>query len=517
MININNTQLTLIGALTSKPYAFTARSWELKNTETIDLFESICSNIRIDSRGSKIMRILPVNNEKLNEEWISDKTRFAFDGLERKRFVNPMIKKNNLFVQTNWKDLFKTLDKKFKETEFENIIIKTGNYTDLEHLAVLDKFASNNKNVIINPTNDVINADLQNRYICNSNIFENPKGKQIIILVGIDLRLENPMLNIKLRRLSQKKNVLIGYIGPKHNSNIEMYHLGNNISTLFKYVSGKHQFCTIANNYLSKNDKNQKISNLFKNKIKLVFGNEFNQLKNKSKILNTLEQCSGFKNRFEINTLEISTGKINQLEIGFFNNTKIINNAEKPNLYYLLGVESCKNIKEKDFVIFQGTHNEKIRTKFDVILPSINWTEKSNLYLNCFGMLQKTHTAVTAPINTRSDWKITRMFDLLLQSSLNTHNSNNKNNLTTIDDVHNCLNKLSPNLMNSISNFDLNKKQSINLEINKTFMFAIKNTQTTLKSFISNYYNTNSIDKNSKVMASCTTLLNNKKNNFNIN
>ena len=91
-------KLILIGALTSKPYAFKTRSWELKNIDTIDLFESVCSNIKVDVRGSEIMRILPVLNEKLNEEWISDKSRFAYDGLQRKRFINPMIKQNGLLL-----------------------------------------------------------------------------------------------------------------------------------------------------------------------------------------------------------------------------------------------------------------------------------------------------------------------------------------------------------------------------------------------------------------------------------
>lgn len=106
--------LNLIGALTAKPYAFTIRPWELQNIETIDIFDSLCSNIRIDFKNSNIIRILPINNEFINNEWISDKTRFGYDSLKRWRFIYPMFKNNNIFYQTSWNVLFKILKKKLR-------------------------------------------------------------------------------------------------------------------------------------------------------------------------------------------------------------------------------------------------------------------------------------------------------------------------------------------------------------------------------------------------------------------
>ena len=161
---MNNIKYHLIGALTSKPYAFTARSWELKSVETIDLFDSLGSNIRVDIRGSEIMRILPVNNEFINEEWISDKTRFAYDGLKRKRFITPMIKKNNLFVQLSWKEAFSFIENKWNTEHFNNLVINTGNFIDLETTTILKEFSSKFDNVIVNHEKNQ-NNDLQNNYL----------------------------------------------------------------------------------------------------------------------------------------------------------------------------------------------------------------------------------------------------------------------------------------------------------------------------------------------------------------
>ena len=505
-------KLILIGALTSKPYAFKARSWELKNIDTIDLFESVCSNIKVDVRGSEIMRILPVLNEKLNEEWISDKSRFAYDGLQRKRFINPMIKQNGLFVQSSWNKTFSYLESILKNQKFNNIIINTGNFNDLEQLTVLDNLKSKFNNIIIN--NDIkSNHDLQEFYTIKNNFFES-EGPQVYILVGVNLRLENPILNIKLKKLSQKNSILIGYIGANHNYNMDLIHLGTSIKTLNDILKGTHQFSTLIQNFLKKNSKNIKIKNLFKNNINLLFGHEASQMKNFNKILNNISAVTPLPFKFNINVLENYSGKINAKELGLFDNKSTINTTS--NLVYLLNSESTKNIKDTDFVIFQGTHNEKIRHKFDIILPSLTWLEKSALYINCFGIIQRTNLVTNPPVNARTDWKILQMFSLLLESNFK-NKIKIKNNFNNIDDVHYKLNSLTPQVLESISNYELNKSQNLNYKRSKFSKITGQYANTIFKPLIFDYYKTNSVDKNSKVMTECSNSITTKKNNFNKN
>jgi NADH-quinone oxidoreductase subunit G len=198
----------------------------------------------------------------------------------------------------------------------------------------------------------------------------NEKGKKVFILVGTNLRLENPILNIRLKKLSESNSVLVGYIGSKYNYNINLLHLGNNKNTLNSIIKGKHPFSTVIQNFLKTNNSNSKINNIFTNSVYVIFGNEFNQNNNNLNYIESLEQSQKSTLKFEFSTLQMFTGKINVLELGLFNNKNKINN-NKQSLFYLINNETTTNIKENDFVIFQGHHNENLRTKFDIILPSL--------------------------------------------------------------------------------------------------------------------------------------------------
>lgn len=509
----NYSKITLIGALTSKPYAFTARSWELKSTQTIDLFDSLGSNIRVDVKGLNIMRILPINNDFVNEEWISDKARHAFDGLSRNRFITPMIKINNVFQKNTWLEILKNLENNFSKNEYDNIIVNTGNFTDLEHLTTIDVLTKLNNKLIVNNQWGNVNADFQKYYTIDNSIF-NITGKKVYILVGINSKLENPILNIRLKKLSQTNSALVAYIGPKISSNLNAIHLGTNVSILKNILKGKHPFCTTIQTFLKKNAKSEKIQNSFKNNIEIIFGNDFNQIQNANTLFPLLNQFTISHFKFNIGVLELYSGKINALELGLFT-TINKSTLRGKNLYYLLDTEYTKNIKKDDFVIFQGTHNTKLLNKLNIILPATNWVEKSSLYLNCFGHIQKSNTVIAAPNTTRVDWKITNIFALLLSATKNASNTlrkHNNVNLNHIDKVHIRLNELVGNIMANIGNYTTN--QNLNIFFKKTLINPQLIQNTFLKSFISNYYHTNNIDKNSKIMKECTKLINNKKTNF---
>jgi NADH-quinone oxidoreductase subunit G len=500
----------LFGALTSKPYAFKARSWELRSIETIDLFDSLCSNIKLDVRNSEIMRILPVNNEVINEEWISDKSRYAFDSFKRDRFVNPMIKKNNIFVQVTWKEAFEYISTEITKRRLNNFVINTGNFTDIEHLVSLKELSKKISSVFnVSINNEKTNiSDFQKDYTLKQNLF-NFKGPKVFLLVGINLRLENPILNIKLKRLSLTNNVLIGYIGSKNNYNLNCEHLGNNLNTLTNIVAGKHKFCTVITNFLKKDEKKQKIDNCFKNHISVIFGNEISQLKNFSNIITTLKQVKTKSVKFDYSTLHLFTGNINMLEFGFFNKNYINKNTNT--IFYLVDTETIANYKEGDFVIFQGNHNISARKYFDVILPTVNWTEKSNLYLNCFGYIQKTQFAILPPINSREDWKITVMLsNIFLNKTFEFKNNSSK----YLENIHILVNTFSPNLMNFINKFKKTKTQEINLISMPSTKNVFNKNNMPFKSFIFNYYKITSLDKTSKIMNSCSIAFNQKKLNF---
>lgn len=488
--------LKLIGALTSKPYAFTARSWELKNIETIDLFDALGSNVRIDIRGSEIMRVLPLTNEFINEEWISDKARFSYDGLKRWRFIYPLVKKEDIFVQTSWTEVFKIIKDTLNNKKFSKIVINTGNFTDLETLTALKKFTDLNNNVIVNNNITKNNINIS-KYTLDLKDFHNVEGQKVYILVGIILRLENPVLNIRLRRLSQQESVLVAYIGPKYDSNLNFLHLGNNLDVLKRIIEGKHHFVSILQAFLKKNNQNIKFKNIFKNKISVILNEniKFPEHINK-KYFNGLD--------LDFKTLVNYSGKINALEIGFYTQKQnIVDN--KPNLLYLVGIEDYKNIKENDFVIFQGDHNDKIRTKFNIILPTVNWTEKSSIYLNTFGIAQKTNFVVYPPVNARVDWKITRMLSLLFNKDIS---------FNTVQEVHKRLNQLTPKITNSLNIFEKKVTYKLNLENKKAFNSIFKWNSTSLRTTIFNYYNLTSIERSSKIMQNCSENLKNTNNNF---
>lgn len=492
MINFN--AYKYIGALTSKPYAFKARSWELQSIESIDIFDSLCSNIKADVKGSEIARILPINNKYINDEWLSDKSRYGYDGLKRWRFIHPMIKKNNVYIQTSWKASFDYIQEKITNIKYTNIIINTGNYTDLDSIVVLQKFTDNFNNVILNPGHR-INSDIQNHYLQLDWKQLSPK---ILLFVGINIRVENPVLTIRLKKLSLQKNYLFAFIGTKFENSINSFHLGNSVAILTKILQGKHNFILMMKTFLKKNFKNINIKNFFKSSISVVFGKDY--YKRISKNTNIFNQKFSPLN-FNYNILFDSIGQINLAELGFFTNKPF--NPLAANLYYLLGTDYVPDIKNDDLVIFQGHHNDKIRLNFNVILPTINWTEKASVYLNSLGFIQRTNIINTAPKLTRLDWRIIRMISIIYNIDIK---------YTNISEIHSRANQLSPNIINCINNFNINTKYKILYKV-LFKRYSLLDTNPFIFQ-TPNYYLTNALERSSKVMLECYNILEKKKNNF---
>ncbi|KAJ2849347.1 ndufs1 NADH-ubiquinone oxidoreductase subunit, partial [Coemansia erecta] len=216
----NIIDLCPVGALTSKPYAFTARPWELKNTESIDVMDALGSNIRVDSRGEEVMRVIPRTNDEINEEWISDKARFANDGLKRQRLTTPLVRDGDKFVPASWADALQLVADRFRSTSPGHIRAVAGDLADAESMVALkDLFnAAGSENLSIDALNNrstpACGADVRSNYIFNASI-ANVEDADVVLLVGTNPRHEAPVLNARLRKPYLATTAEFGVIGDR--------------------------------------------------------------------------------------------------------------------------------------------------------------------------------------------------------------------------------------------------------------------------------------------------------------
>jgi NADH-quinone oxidoreductase chain G len=412
----NIIDLCPVGALTSKPYTFKSRPWELKKIETIDILDSLCSNIRIDLRGLEIMRILPRTNEAINEDWITDKTRFCYDGLKKQRINKPLINLVNKYINVSWKGIFLWIGYKLKEFKkhfiFNGII---GKFVENESIIVLkdflNKYGSSN---YYNETISKINIDFRNNFLLNTKITY-LEDIDFCILIGFNPRLELPLLNTRLRKAVRNKNCFIILYGYANNLTYKFYNISNNIIDFFKFIEGKSVLCRkflkIHNPILLKgNSLLYRIDNL---NFEMLFDKIFTSFNKKFKIIN--------------NFINIYSGFINSFELGFLSNKNICINKKKINVLFLLNVDENSlfkyliKIKKQinSFLIYQGNIGNDISEISDVLFPSCNFIEQTSSFINIEGRLQYTKFIQYPTGLIRSDWKIILALSLFLKKKLN--------------------------------------------------------------------------------------------------
>ena len=244
----NLIDLCPVGALTSKPYAFTARPWELKKTESIDVMDGIGSNIRIDSRGNEVMRFLPRLNDEINEEWISDKTRFAYDGLKRQRLTTPLMKKGGEFVPVTWRTALETISTKMKGLSGNELMGIAGQLADTESMFALKELFKSSKsdNLLFE---NFLNAPkgfnkARSNYILNGSI-AGVEEADVLLLVGTNPRHEAPILNTRIRKAYLHKDLEIGVVGEKADLNYDYHHIGTTSNDLKLLLAGSSPFSQI--------------------------------------------------------------------------------------------------------------------------------------------------------------------------------------------------------------------------------------------------------------------------------
>lgn len=495
----NVIDLCPVGALTSKPYAFTARSWELKKTDSIDVLDAIGSNITINTRGYQVMRVLPKVNEGINEEWINDKTRFSYDGLKRQRLNKPMVKgSDGSFKSVEWNVAFEEIKKAVSSVKPNDIAAISGELVELESLVSLkdlvNNLGSNNTSVVKHDSS--ISTDIRPNYLCNTQL-EDLEKSDVCLLVGVNPRLEATLLNSRIRKKYLKKDIIIASIGAPIDTTYFVEHLGNTPKVLLDIASKKHSFFKIL-----KSAKNPTI----------IFGNSSLVRLDKEDIIKCIYSLSKEINIIRddwngINFLHTGAGDVGGLDIGFVpgpksylqNKNLSTETSKLPyKLIYLLGSDeiNLNLIPENTFVVYQGHHGDKAAYRANVILPGSAYTEKNGLFVNLEGKPQMAKLALNPPGEAREDWKIIRALSEVLGNKLpyDTH----KDVLKRLYDIAPSLRntgKVSRNVVSSL----LQMENASNIDVK-----GLSVSCTPFSAYVYDYYQTNSISRSSQIMAQCS-------------
>jgi NADH dehydrogenase (ubiquinone) Fe-S protein 1 len=409
----NIIDLCPVGALTSKPYAFRARPWELKRTETIDVMDAIGSNIRVDARGIEVMRVLPRLNDDINEEWISDKTRFACDGLKTQRLTTPLIKNGEKFEVSTWDEALSTIAAAYSKIKPQGNEIKAvaGTFTDAETLIttkdLLNKLGSENTTTDVKLATDAHGVDIRSNYIFNSTI-DGIEGADEILLVGTNPRFEAAVLNSRIRKVWLRQDLNVSAVGQEFDSTFDVNQLGNDAKALEaalkgdvgkKLAAAKNPLIIVGSGVADSEDA-QAIYNMV------------GEFANKSANFNTPEWNG-------VNLLHREASRVAALDIGFATVSKEVAET-KPKFIFLLGADEIKpdDIPKDAFVVYQGHHGDVGASFADVVLPGSAYTEKSATYVNTEGRTQVTRAATNAPGSAREDWKIIRALSEYLDATL---------------------------------------------------------------------------------------------------
>ena len=387
----NLIDLCPVGALTSKPYAFEARPWELKKTESVDVMDAIGSNIRIDSKGWEVKRILPKINEDINEEWISDKTRFSCDGLLNNRIDSPYIKINGKLTATSWGNAFEFIKSNVvNKKSFSGLI---GQLVDVETTFAFKEFFKKVFN------SNLIDFRQKNLFLKNSslfhNIFNTPlndiHNSDLILLIGANPRHEASILNLKIRKAIKANQAKVFSIGNIPDQTYKVHHLGDNIEILNDIDSNNIDFSKVF--YGAK----KPIIIIGESVLNFKIGN-FVIEKSKS-ILSKANNLSGF------NILHQNASSVGSIILESYNNN--FKNLLLSDVIFLLNADEVKIDKQSNqFIIYQGTHGGENASLADVVLPGAAFTEKEGIFVNLEGRPQLANKASYPPGNAKEDWKI---------------------------------------------------------------------------------------------------------------
>ena len=478
----NIIDLCPVGALTSKPYEFKARPWELTKTESVDVMDATGAAIRVDSRGSEVMRILPRLNEAVNEEWISDKTRFIFDGLKTQRLDRPFIRVNGKLQPASWQEAFAAIADKVKATKPARIGALAGQLAAVEDMfalkSLMDSLGVSNLDARF-PGSPLHPKHGRASYVFNSTI-AGIEDADAIIIIGSNPRLESPVLNARIRKRYVRGDVFIGVVGEQADLTYPYEYLGAGPDSFAKSVekalTGKQKpIFVIGQGALNRADGAAVLSMVAEAARKLGV---------------VKDGWNGF------NVLHTEAALVGALDLGFVPgegglDTAAMLKSGALDVLFLLGVDEVV-VPEGAFVVYQGTHGDAGAHRADVILPGAAFTEKSGLYVNTEGRVQMTNRASFPPGEAREDWAILRALSAVLGNALP---------FDTLAQLRKSLFAAHPHFaaINGIAASDAGA-------INVLAGLGGKVGKDAFRSPVTDFYLTNPIARASKTMAACSAL-----------
>ena len=488
----NVIDLCPVGALTSKPYAFRARPWELGHTETVDVMDGLGSNIRADSRGLQVMRIIPRLNDDVNEEWINDKTRFACDGLSTQRLTTPLVRRDNQFQPATWEQVLVEISEKFKELQPKGDEIKfvAGHLVETESLVAAKDLANKlgSENLALDQpqgSSPVAHGiDIRSNYAFNSKI-TGVEEADAILLVGTNPRWEAAVLNSRIRKQWLRSDLEVGLVGEDFDSTFEYEKLGSNANDLKSVLSGawgkklasaERPMIIVGSGAVEHADA------------KSIY-ETVGSFVEKNKASMQTADWNGY------NVLQRAASRTGAYEAGF-----TVHSPETakvtPKFLWLFGADeiSAEDIPKDAFVIYQGHHGDRGAQLADVVLPGATYTEKHGTYVNTEGRVQLGRAVTSVYGAARDDWKIIRAVSEALGQPLP---------YDDVEALRDRMEEISP----ALRRYDiveptglpaLGKVQLV--EQNK----GAKATGAAFKPVIENFFFTDSISRSSPTMARCS-------------
>lgn len=485
-----------VGALTSKPYAFKTRSWELKSTESIDVFDGVGSNIRIDTRGSEIMRVLPRLNEHVNEEWISDKSRFSYDGLKRQRLSTPMVRDSDgNLLPVQWDRARALLKNSLANLHLDNPAgfethAVIGPYVDVHAALEL-------RNVFYRwfPTGQIhvqeqaqqISADFRHAYTHNIPI-PDLEDVDVALLVGADPRKEAPLLNTRLRKAALYGNLTVGMIGTSTNLTYPVRHLGNTPSTLAQIADGSHPFAaTLA--------AAERPAVIVSNRaLQRVDGQAIFRM-----VEDVIRSTGAVRNGWDgLCVLHTGANTVGNLDLGFddkYAGLRAVDSGswERTKVLFLLGADDIDNIDVPAdcLIVYQGHHGDRGAAIANVVLPGAAYTEKDSTYVNTEGRVQTSKLAFFPPGLAMDDARVLRD---LLGSEEELQNVTDELKGASVE-------LLAPHLLMKNYMQETDRVLGTDSVVPKGENVT---EQTPLQAPVDNFYMTDPITRSSKTMAKCT-------------
>ncbi|WP_412064822.1 NADH-quinone oxidoreductase subunit NuoG [Rhizobium sp. SYY.PMSO] len=410
----NVVDLCPVGALTSKPFAFTARPWELNKTESIDVMDALGSAIRVDTRGREVMRVLPRVNEQINEEWISDKTRFIWDGLKTQRLDKPYVRKDGRLQPASWSDAFAAIKSAVSATSGDKIGAIAGDLASVEEMYALSELLKSlgSENLDCRQDGTALDPSLgRASYIFNPSI-QGIEAADALLIVGANPRFEAAVMNSRIRKRWRRGKFPIGVIGEAADLRYSYDYLGAGPDTLADIVSGSHSFADVL--------KNAERPMIIIGQGALIREDGAEVLANAAKLAAAVGVVKDDWNGFAV--LHTAASRVGGLDLGFVPGEKGVNAAamlSSMDVLFLLGADELDfSRKGAKFTVYIGSHGDNGAQSADVILPAAAYTEKSCTWVNTEGRVQMGNRAGFAPGDAREDWAIIRALSDVLGKKL---------------------------------------------------------------------------------------------------